>query len=148
MYNPNTFLWKPGDIVIHSGVEPLHKHKKRYKMLMVVLTVGGTMAKTRYINTEELREDREIEVLRILTEENSSWLLKRYSFEQLQGIYNDMYEKSMRCVYFNDMAKLHRPSEHGIFVGDFDLNAAEDIFLNYQKSSSVDRERCFSDEKL
>ena len=77
MYQPNTEIWQVGDIVIHSGDEPLHRHKERYKMLMVVLSIEGRTAKTRYINPDEMKETRKIEKLRIIVEEDCNWLLKR-----------------------------------------------------------------------
>jgi len=159
VYQTKNHDFRVGDILICEGDKPLHRKKldselddgqeefgddgNYVKLLMVVLEVKGRIAKTKYINAEEIRElerwkprknkrnkDEKQGVLFNITKKS----------DLIKGFQMIRYTDPER-IYENDMSRLHDPEMlrvSKIYIDYDDKIQALDILTEYQRGKKND----------
>ena len=158
-YQTKNHDFQVGDIVICEGDKPLHRKKLNselddgwqefgndencVKLLMVVLEVKGRIAKTKYINAEEIRELEKWKPRKNKRKKNEEQGLLfniTKKSDLIKGFQMIRFTDPER-IYENDMSRLHDPEMlmvSKIYIDWGDRTQALDILTEHQRGLKND----------
>jgi DNA integrity scanning protein DisA with diadenylate cyclase activity len=112
-------------------------------MIMVVLEVNDMIAKTKYINPEEMKDERNEKELRLVLEEKHPHIFENSTFQELRIKAYNKNESDMRQVYTNHISRLCDTDTYKVNISEAARYQARQIIKEYNNAKdyrSIDNE--------